>query len=56
MVERRKAVIIGAAVTAGVVAAGVVYLLYVRPQWRRYVVEAGHHVLNITESLVKRGS
>ena len=56
MVERRKVVMLGAAITAGMVAAGVVYLLYLRPQWRRHVVEVGHHVLNVADSLIKRGS
>ena len=55
MTQRKKAVAIGAAVTAGVVAAGIVYLMYLRPQWRRQVVEIGHHLLNVAEGVLKRG-
>ena len=47
---------VGAALAAGVVAAGVAYLLYHRPQWRRHVVEIGHHLLNVAEGMVGRAS
>jgi len=43
-----------AAATAGIMAAGVVYLMYLRPQWRRQVMEVGHHLLNLAEGAIKR--
>jgi len=52
MMKRQKAVV--AAVTAGVVAAGIVYLMYLRPRWRRQVVELGRHLLNLAEGVIKR--
>jgi len=52
MGTQQKAIV--AAVTAGVVAAGIVYLMYKRPQWRRQVVEVGRHLLNLTEGVIKR--
>ena len=52
MGTQHKAIV--AAVTAGVVAAGIVYLMYKRPQWRRQVVEVGRHLLNLTEGVIKR--
>ena len=55
MIERRKTAVIGAAAVAGVVAAGIVYLLYRKPHWRRQVVEVGHHLLNFAEGIIKRG-
>ena len=54
MVDRRKAIL--AAAAAGVVAASIAYLLYLRPQWRRQVVEVGRHLLNVAEGLIKRGA
>lgn len=52
MVKRQKMIV--AAVTAGCVAAGIVYLMYKRPQWRRQVVEVGRHLLNLAEGVIKR--
>ena len=52
MGTQQKAIV--AAVTAGVVAAGIVYLMYKRPQWRRQVVEVGRHLLNLAEGAIKR--
>ncbi len=49
--QQKKRMAIGAALLAGTVAASVVYLLYVRPKWRRYVVEIGHHILNVAGSM-----
>jgi hypothetical protein len=45
---------IAAAISAGVMAAGIVYLMYLRPQWRRQAVELGHHLLNLAEGAIKR--
>ncbi|MHB0936247.1 MAG: hypothetical protein ACYDCO_01685 [Armatimonadota bacterium] len=52
MAKRQKMIV--AAVTAGVVAAGIVYLMYKRPQWRRQVVEVGRHLLNLADGVIKR--
>jgi len=49
--QQQKMVAIGAALLAGTVAASVVYLLYIRPKWRRHVVEIGHHLLNVAGSI-----
>ena len=54
--NRRTTAAVGAALAAGVVAAGVAYLLFLRPQWRRHVVEIGHHLLEVAEGMVKRSS
>jgi len=48
-----KSKMVVAAVSAGVLAAGVVYLLYLRPQWRRQVVEVSRHLLNLAEGAIK---
>lgn len=45
---------VGAALIAGTVAASVAYLLYMRPQWRRYVVEIGRHLLTVAEGISNR--
>jgi|GEM_PF-2303426 len=50
--SKRKVIV--AAVTAGVLAAGVVYLLYLRPQWRRQAMEVSRHLLNLAEGAIKR--
>lgn len=54
MANRRRAII--AATAAGVVAAGIAYLLYLRPQWRRQVVEIGRQLLNVAEGIVRHGA
>ena len=52
MLEKRRATAaLSAAILAGVVAAGVAYLLYLRPRWRRQVVEIGRHLLNVAEGV-----
>ncbi len=51
--QRRKTLAFGAAVVAGVVAAGVAYLLYLRPQWRRQVVEVGRQLLNAADGILR---
>ena len=57
MRNRRKVVLaVGtAAVTAGAMAAVLVYLMIKRPQWREHVVEVSRHLLNAAEGLIKRG-
>jgi hypothetical protein len=54
--SRKKWVAIGAAATAGVVAAGIVYVMYLRPQWRRSFVEVSRHLLNLAEGVIKRSN
>ncbi|MHB9130944.1 MAG: hypothetical protein ACYDBB_07615 [Armatimonadota bacterium] len=46
--------VVTAAITAGVVAAGVAYLLHKKPEWRKHVASAGRFVLNTAEGLLKR--
>lgn len=41
--------VVVAAATAGVVAAGLVVVLYLRPEWRRLILGAGRHLLNAAE-------
>jgi len=40
------------AVVAGSVAAGVAYLLYVRPQWRKGMLEFGRYLLSAAENVI----
>ncbi|HOS44486.1 MAG TPA: hypothetical protein PK794_12400 [Armatimonadota bacterium] len=42
-----------AAATASLVAAGVVWLLYRRPDWRRHVIAVGRHLLNASDHLLR---
>jgi hypothetical protein len=44
----------GVAVLAGLVAAGVVVVLYLRPGWRRQAASIGQYLLQIAESTVLR--
>lgn len=39
---------------AGAAGAVVAYLFFVRPKWRRYVVDIGHHLLNLAEGMQPR--
>ena len=50
--QRKVVTAVGSAVVAGVVAAGVVYLLHMRPQWKRHVVEIGRHLLGVADGLI----
>jgi hypothetical protein len=43
-----------AAALAGTVAAVITYLLIERPQWRKTVLEAGRHLLNIADGMLHR--
>jgi hypothetical protein len=52
--ERKTATGIGVAVVVGVAAAGIAYLLYMRPQWRRHAMNIGRHVWWAMEGLVKK--
>jgi hypothetical protein len=54
--QRKMTMAIGAAVLAGTVAAGVAYVLHIRPQWRRHIVEAGRHLLNVAEGMLWRST
>lgn len=42
------------ALIAGAVAAGVAYVMHIRPQWRRYVVDIGKHLLDVAEGMLRR--
>ena len=52
--NRKQTVAIGAALIAGALAAAVTYVLCIRPRWRRYVADIGHHLLNVVEGLTRR--
>jgi len=52
--QKKNWTALGTALAAGIVAGGVAYLLYHRPQWRRHVVEIGHHLLNVAEGMITR--
>lgn len=56
MENKRRTAVLGVAIIAGVVAAGVAYLLHTRPHWRKYAVEAGRHLLNVADGVIHRSS
>ncbi|MHB9024462.1 MAG: hypothetical protein ACYC7E_09835 [Armatimonadota bacterium] len=43
---------VGIAALAGVVAAGVVIVLYLRPGWRRQAASVGRYLLQLAESTI----